>query len=547
MKKITAIFLTLALIISIVACGNEKNLPEETTGTTETAATTTEKAATETTVETTAATTKPSGILKPSSKGSAAFLITNAKNKIKMLKSYVAELYSELNIQTTVTGEVITDVRTKTYNIVSDSEFSSDLKAEFGGAEYTSKVYATDEYYYVSEFGSNAKYEKSEESDAAYDDRNLLMDKMKFLPENAISEIGEREDAVIITAELDKDRALSIFKDTFEEIENSINLDDEEVLESAQKVITSTKVIIEVDRNGYMKSYTLSINFSYLIPTDGVSAAVKVAYVYSVSFDLDKEPVLDIPEGYEDFPLMTYENLPYQIVNSAIEKTLGLDDFAINEYGYVAMNFMGMSTSVKKGSSIAVKALSSETPVFRLSSATEALDQTEYLDIYYENGYYYINNNGTAQKVSKTEVDDEFSMSLLRDYLSVTLLPVSEGAATETSISPMEDGKTEIYFALSETYFILNYAGEIYDSMGEISADNITISAPELYVYVNENGFVEYYEISYCVQATTIINGVETEIYILAYEAVEFTAYGEDVTVTPPTGYQTYPSSNTNA
>jgi hypothetical protein len=48
----------------------------------------------------------------------------------------------------------------------------------------------------------------------------------------------------------------------------------------------------------------------------------------------------------------------------------------------------------------------------------------------------------------------------------------------------------------------------------------------------------------YYLEGTLVSNGAKVNIFTTIYDTFEFNAIGEDVTITPPTGYQSFPNTN---
>ena len=551
MKKIISLFLTISLVISVAACAKDKKI--ETTESPETTITTqtTTEATTETTEATTVVTTYP-GIKKPSTKGGAAFLITNAKNKSVNQKSYCAEIFQEVNIRNNKSDDYLISTVENMFNIASKNESSISNKkvveTNDTKREETRTVYSKDGFYYVSSSGLKTKYEHSKETDESFNAVSNISSMIKSVPERAISEIREDEKTIYITVELTKEDALSLFDDILDDVEENYVLENIEKFESSQRIITSAKVDIAIDRDGYMKSYTPSITFSYMKATGGVSDVTKIAYVYSVSFFRDKEVTLDIPEGYESFPLYSEEDIFFNILADAVDKTLSLEDYSVSEYGKVDMYISGISTYVTYRSDMAVKGENSASPVFRQSTAVEVFEQLSISDIYYENGYYYIRSGNQTVKISQNQVGDEINVGIIKDSLKNAILPITKDGAAEFTVAPAQGNRTCLQFTLDETYFRLHFGGYVIEFLGllDLGIEDMVITSPQIRVFLAEDGYIDYYEVTYTIEGTTEKDGVEMNINMSITDLYNFTARGEDVTVTPPTGYKSFPPANVN-
>lgn len=549
MKKIISVFLTLSIIICLTACFGGK--PGETTQTTQTTQSTTE-ATTATTEATTAVTTYP-GMQKPSTKGGAAFLITNAKNKSVNQKTYCAEIFEEITVTSNKSDLNYSGVFEADFNVLSKSEYSVNTKESIGinGETMTlnSKLYAKDGFYYLSEAGINAKYESSEETDEEFNVLSEISERIKSIPEKSISEITEDEKHIYITVDLKKDNSYSIFNDILSSMEESIAAMSEIFSIQTQRIITSAKVDIAIDRDGYLSSYTPSITFSYMTPTDGVSSVTKISYVYSVSFFRDKEVTLDIPEGYESFPLYSEEGIAFETLSAAIAKTLALTDYNVTEFGSINMEFAGLSTEILYRSDMSVKGENTGNIVFRETLQFQAFNNLLYSDIYYENGYYYMTSGTETGKIPQSQMEDDPN-ELIKNMLKESLVIVSEAGTTQVEIQPdpTEENMTELHFVLDETYFRLNFSAQIdaYIELLGLDIENMVISEPELYAYVTEDGYIDYYEVSYYLDGTMVSEGQEIAVSLLIYDSFEFTAIGDNATVTPPEGYKAFPPANAN-
>ena len=410
--------------------------------------------------------------------------------------------------------------------------------------EETRTVYSKDGFYYVSSSGLKTKYEHSKETDESFNAVSSISSMIKSVPERAISEIREDEKTIYITVELTKEDALSLFDDILDDVEENYVLENIEKFESSQRIITSAKVDIAIDRDGYMKSYTPSITFSYMTPTDGVSAVTKISYVYSVSFLRDQEVKLNIPEGYENFPLYSEESLVYDTLSAAIEKTLALTDYSLTRYGTMEMEFSGMYTEILYRDDMYVKNEDSNSITLRETLQLQAFNALTYYDVYYENGFYYITTDTQTGKVPKYQIDEAPS-ELIKPVLTEAFVLINKDSVIESSSRVTEDSETEFYFLLDETYFRLNFSSQI-DTYLELlgTVENPKITEPEVYIYVTEDGYISCYDVVYYLEGTLVSNGAKVNILTTIYDTFEFNAIGEDVTITPPTGYHSFPNTN---
>ena len=547
MKKIISLFLALSILICFTACfGGNENTATEPSATTVTTQTTTE-ATTATTEATTVATTYP-GLQKPSTKAGAIVLFSNAKYKSTKQKSYSAEIFEEITVTSNKSEMNVSATSENDFNILSDSEYSILMKEtiNFNGesVELTSNIYAKDGFYYFSEAGVNLKYESTEETDAEFDLRSELSDRIKSVSEHSISQITEDENAIYITSDLKKDNSYSIFDEILTEVEASIESLADILSVETQRIITSAQVVIAIDRDGYLKSYSPSITFSYMTPTDGVSAVTKISYVYSVSFLRDQEVKLNIPEGYENFPLYSEESLVYDTLSAAIEKTLALTDYSLTRYGTMEMEFSSMYTEILYRDDMYVKNEDSNSITLRETLQLQAFNALTYYDVYYENGFYYITTDTQTGKVPKYQIDEAPS-ELIKPVLTEAFVLINKDSVIESSSRVTEDSETEFYFLLDETYFRLNFSSQI-DTYLELlgTVENPKITEPEVYIYVTEDGYISCYDVVYYLEGTLVSNGAKVNILTTIYDTFEFNAIGEDVTITPPTGYQSFPNTN---
>lgn len=546
MKKIISLFLALSILICLTACFGGQENTTEPSATTVTTQTTTE-ATTATTEATTVATTYP-GIQKPSTKAGAIVLFSNAKYKSTKQKSYSAEIFEEITVTSNKSEMNVSATSENDFNIISDSEYSILMKEtmSFNGesAAFTSNIYAKDGFYYFSEAGVNLKYESTEETDAEFDLRSDLSDRIKSVSEHSISQITEDENAIYITSDLKKDNSYSIFDEILTEVEASIESLADILSVETQRIITSAQVVIAIDRDGYLKSYSPSITFSYMTPTDGVSAVTKISYVYSVSFLRDQEVKLNIPEGYENFPLYSEESLVYDTLSAAIEKTLALTDYSLTRYGTMEMEFSSMYTEILYRDDMYVKNEDSNSITLRETLQLQAFNALTYYDVYYENGFYYITTDTQTGKVPKYQIDEAPS-ELIKPVLTEAFVLINKDSVIESSSRVTEDSETEFYFLLDETYFRLNFSSQI-DTYLELlgTVENLKITEPEVYIYVTEDGYISCYDVVYYLEGTLVSNGAKVNIFTTIYDTFEFNAIGEDVTITPPTGYQSFPNTN---
>lgn len=552
MKKLIALFLTVSLLISIVACGNKNEITTDTTlsteATVETTASTDATTQTEETTQTTVA-TEPS--IVPETNADAAALISDAIDALDDMKTLVSTQFlsmkmgsSALNYYQNYSSETVLNEASENSFSISSTMISSD---DEGSSESTRKLYCDGEYYYVTEYGASVAYAVNDETKEEFGSTKIIVE----IPEKSITSIKEENDVIVITAELDEATASEAFSEFLPSITEIIS----EITEETPTFVRAS-VTVKINKDGYIVSYEPEFAFSFSTKYDSVTIPFEFELNCCINIEHGKEVSVEIPENHKDFPVITLEEFPYYLANSAIEKTLVLDNVDVQNDKYISMQLMGVTSEIEQFTALTAARLGTDGVTLRQQSLLSYLGSDYEIDVYYENGYYYISQDGETMKLSESDMeatDSTMAMSkyTLKELVGTSVLTVPNLKAETTDVSDFEDGTTEVYFYIDETTFGIEFSGHIYDTIeylfGEEPVEDLTLYYPEIYVYVTSDGYIDCYDISYYVEFTTKVNGTKVSVLVLVYDTTYFTNPGADVTVTPPDGYQYYPSLSTKA
>ena len=224
----------------------------------------------------------------------------------------------------------------------------------------------------------------------------------------------------------------------------------------------------------------------------------------------------------------------FNVINTALEKTKNLD--SVNAQMKMEMNVSagGISMSVPITMNMKAKGMKSASPVISLDISMSFFGQTVAFEIYQEGNWVYMvmgdmkykaPAESTGEDLDYTENFDEILKKIPESVLKdVELVKAADGSQTATIPFPAE--------MFGEIY------EDIIESMGTeagMDLEDMQISDAVVKITV-ANGYITVYDLSFKVGMT--VEGITTAMDAKA--TITYQNPGQEVTVTPPEGYQSF-------
>ena len=221
--------------------------------------------------------------------------------------------------------------------------------------------------------------------------------------------------------------------------------------------------------------------------------------------------------------------------NDAIRATYAADSYAVKYDMNIAMETMGMTMDIPTSMDMKIKNAASDSPVASIDMTMEMLGMEIAIDMYMEDGWIYATAMGESYKSRVTDEDDytqdidDMLKELPEDYLNELEVTVNPDGSETVVLAMSGDEFSEIFS--STITDVANSAADAFDAL-EITETGVKITI--------KDGMISLYSINFVM--TMQSEGVE--IVSTATADMAFTAFGDDVVVTPPEGYLDFPEES---
>ena len=226
----------------------------------------------------------------------------------------------------------------------------------------------------------------------------------------------------------------------------------------------------------------------------------------------------------------------FEIIHEALKKTDALDTMNAEMQMDISISMADQTLEMPMSVIYKAKDMNSGSPVIQSQISTSVMGQSTQIDMYQEGNWAYITAQGQNFKADisagnpydQTGSFDNIMMDLPENLLAnLPMVQNPDGSQTLTLSIPNE-AFAEIYGDMLES---------INSSTGTGSATSLSIKDATVKITV-ANGYLAEYSMSFSMDMT--VTGVETNSSITA--GIIFHNPGQDVVITPPAGYQDYPT-----
>ncbi len=221
-------------------------------------------------------------------------------------------------------------------------------------------------------------------------------------------------------------------------------------------------------------------------------------------------------------------------LTQAIGRTNALVDIAATLEVETETEVMGMNMSIPITVDMKVKGANSDNQI-SFSTVSMSLFGTEMVaDVYQEGDWAYYSMDGMQYKMNISEEESEYDYT---DDMKNMLRELPETLLEGLDFMKNDDGSKTISVALSNADFT-----ELYEALLEDTSASNGVSIEELEVkdavvsITIKDGYISVYEMEFTM--TTAVEGVETSTDV-AYK-LTYDNPGQEVTITPPEGYQDF-------
>lgn len=224
----------------------------------------------------------------------------------------------------------------------------------------------------------------------------------------------------------------------------------------------------------------------------------------------------------------------FVVVSQALEKTAKLDSMEAKMEMEMEMSMMGMDITVPIDAEVKAKGLQGDNPVSLSDISTSVLGQTVEMVMYQEGdwAYYVVDDMKYKTNIAEAEAETDYT-----GVVTGLLQKLPEGLLEGIELVDNEDGSQTMSLELSGEQFTEIYA-DILDTTSAQYGDSISkfeISDASISITVKD-GYVSVFDMAFTMDMT--VEGVETSSDVV-YK-VSYLNPGQEVTITPPEGYQDF-------
>ena len=305
--------------------------------------------------------------------------------------------------------------------------------------------------------------------------------------------------------------------------------------------VSDTKYIVTVDtESGLLKAFSAVCHIE-IVSTSAAGEEITVSAVMentTLYHGTGDDVSCEAPAGYVDFELTDGIRIdPYKLTKKAIDRARALNDIDADIRLTISASMQGMEMTFPITYDIQVTDALSENPTSALSYhyAVFGTDITE--EVYYKDGYYYVDSSESGQSKNKAteELDDSYGHEAQVDFV---LQILSEQDLASTEVEKTADGMKKVSLPLTPARFY-----ELYpDLMGPLSEmlggeNGLDVKSPAVTITVDGDGNLQSYAFSFDF-VIDMMEGYAMDFH-LEY-ALTYHNFGEPVTVIPVEGWETF-------
>lgn len=238
--------------------------------------------------------------------------------------------------------------------------------------------------------------------------------------------------------------------------------------------------------------------------------------------------------GVDDAPETTAAPTVSEVINAALEKTQNLDSMSAEMKMEMNMEMEGMTMSIPMAAKFKAKDIKGDSPVVSAVVTMSMLGQDIDIEMYQEGQWAYVVMGDMKYKASVEDMESEYDFT---DDANDMLQKIPEELLTDAELIKAEDGSQSVTIAFPSEKF-----AEIYDDFIESVNSDTEAEVGEMKIsdatvkLTIANGYVTVYDIGFTMEMTVEDMTTKTE----AKATLTYENPGEEVTITPPEGYQDF-------
>ncbi|MBQ8496616.1 MAG: hypothetical protein IJ489_04065 [Clostridia bacterium] len=409
--------------------------------------------------------------------------------------------------------------------------FQYTMKTSMLGMEIAQDIYYIDGFYYMNDGTYKVKYPQNAENEKEYGYQSDIDILLKILPENYFEGVEVQRNADGTKSfSLSVEAMWNYYADFTEKINEMIGSDC---------LWANGTLTVVIDKDGSLKSYDIAFK-----PTGRIEGILTTYDItYGITYKESGDSVTpEIPADLNEYKTIEEINSEgFGIINSAIENILNTDQMNVISYLESEQKIGSANTlAFTQNYTLVGNQLKTFSPVYRYLLTTEVNGTSIAEDVYYENGYYYIDSEILSQPVKIAEENAANYNILERMTRVLQKLPNSVLAKVETESIKGEG--SSLYFELDETDFQTIFPKLWNVSVSGYQTGKKIFHSAVLEVTADANGNLLTYTLSYDIDVFIIpIGGYKLDtLYLTETISYVFDTSDTAIVIAPPENYKDY-------
>lgn len=234
--------------------------------------------------------------------------------------------------------------------------------------------------------------------------------------------------------------------------------------------------------------------------------------------------------------LASCADAPKEVIDNAIAKTNSLTSYEAKMTMNISVEVMGEKQDVTMVVNMKFADLDKEVPKMYISMESEELGEDP-VEMYIDSEWVYMSMMGQNVKISYDDYKDELEDEDLQGYAQDILVSIPEDILKDVEVVKNDAGNNVVSVEIDSATFktLFDKALEtIEDELDDL--DDVSFSNCKVDIESTKKGYIKSYNMEF--DMVLDIYGVEANTH--ASYVIEFINPGEDVTVTPMEGYESF-------
>ena len=414
--------------------------------------------------------------------------------------------------------------------LTDEEEFNYTMTTSVLGMDIRRNAYYKDGFYYTDDQLNQIKYPKNSDTEKEYGYRSDIEMLLKTLPETVLEgvEVKRNPDGTK-TATFTLDGGLiPRYYTAFATMVNELDI--------GELKWKSAEITLVWNRDKTLKSYIIDAKADTIVSERSTVLSVK----YGIEYKETENVTLTIPENLDVYKTKAEMNgIVFDIVNTAVKNVLDANELSVEAYQIVEMEMGESYLYVEQDYTIAANKLKTLSPVYRYIVKSDLNGEAFEEDVYYENGYYYIDSEAYTSAFKIKEADAPSYNALAS--ISKVLKTIPDFALEDVQIEGSNGAVCKLYWEMDPSKFKTVFPELAKVEVNGYQVSNVICREAIVAIQTDVNGKLLSYNLYADLSLTVSEPGASAQLDYFMNVGYEFDTSGAAVIITPPDNYQTYP------